>query len=37
MKNPLGKCGGVDLTSADIIVSVGRGIGEADNISIAKI
>ena len=28
--------GGVDLTSADIIVSVGRGIGEADNISIAK-
>ena len=28
--------GGVDLTSADIIVSVGRGIGEVDNISIAK-
>ena len=26
----------MDLTSADIIVSVGRGIGEADNISIAK-
>ena len=26
----------LDLTSADIIVSVGRGIGEADNISIAK-
>lgn len=28
--------GGVDLTSADIIVSVGRGIGDADKISIVK-
>ena len=28
--------GGVDLTSADIIVSVGRGIGDADNIPIVK-
>ena len=28
--------GGIDLTSADIIVSVGRGIGDADKISIVK-
>ena len=28
--------GGVDLSAAEIIVSVGRGIGEKDNISIAK-
>ena len=28
--------GGVDLTSAEIIVSVGRGIGKEENVSIAK-
>ena len=28
--------GGVDLSAAEIIVSVGRGIGEKDNISMAK-